>query len=112
MWKNAVRLKRLESASVTPCPKADPSYRGTSLIGNSPLPQDHHRTLDRPTVGSEGGAVSYERGTPVLSFPESGPSENMSTLSAPGARSVSNLQVSPVQGYLAHKKQRPPMTLQ
>ena len=50
------------------------SYRGTSLIRNSPPPKDHHRTLDTPTVGSYEGGVSYERGTPVgVSVHERGP---------------------------------------
>ena len=41
------------------------SYRGTSLMRNSPPPKDHHMTLDSPTVGSWERGVSYERSTPV-----------------------------------------------
>ena len=45
----------------------DQDYRGTSLIRNSPPPQDHHRTLGVESYCRvmEGG-VSHERGTPVL----------------------------------------------
>ena len=50
-------------------------YRGTSLLKKRPPLQDHYRALDRPTVGSQGVAVSYDRGTPVtLSFPARFPS--------------------------------------
>jgi len=45
-------------------------YRGTSLIRKRPLPRS---TVGpgpghRPTVGSSGGAFSYERGTPVAAL--------------------------------------------
>ena len=43
-------------------------YRGTSLIRNSPPPQDHHRALGTYYCRVLGGTVSYERGTPVLHF--------------------------------------------
>ena len=43
-----------------------PLYRVTSLIRNSPPPLGPpYSTRHSPTVGSQGGAVSYERGTPV-----------------------------------------------
>ena len=45
------------------------SYRGTSLMRNYPPPPGP--TWDpghRPTVGSYGKAVSYERGTPVQGY--------------------------------------------
>jgi len=40
-------------------------YRGISLIRNRLPPKDYQGPRHRPTVGSYGGAVSYERGTPV-----------------------------------------------
>ena len=41
-------------------------YRGTSLIRKCPPPLGTPQgPRHRPTVGSYGGAVSYERGTPV-----------------------------------------------
>ena len=41
-------------------------YRGTSLIINSPPPLGPPEgPKHSPTVGAKGGAVSYERGTPV-----------------------------------------------
>ena len=42
-------------------------YRGTSLIRNTPPPLGSQQgPRNRPTVGSYGEAVSYERGTPVF----------------------------------------------
>ena len=53
------------------------------------------KTETRPTVGSYGEAFSYERGTPV------------------GRRGTSRAGLlETIQGYLVHKKQRPPRTLQ
>ena len=56
-------------------------------------PSNHHRSLarHRATVGSDGGAVSYERGTsvPVL-----------------GMEHTNDPRV--LQGYLAHRKHPPP----
>ena len=40
-------------------------YRGTSLIRNCPSPRTHQGRRHRPTAGSKGEAVSYERGSPV-----------------------------------------------
>ena len=61
-----------------------PQYRGTSLIRNRRVPKDHPRALD--IVLLLGGAVSYERGIPVMQ--------------------------QRVQGYLAHEKLPPARTLQ
>ena len=46
-----------------------PPYRGTSPIRKRPPSRTPHRTLgiNRPTVGSQGGAFSHKRGTPVPS---------------------------------------------
>jgi hypothetical protein len=68
------------------------SYRGTSLMRNTPLLGPYRRTMHRvlcPMVVLRGGAVSYERGTPVLQG-----------TSRPSAAA---------QGYFAHKKQPPPV---
>ena len=40
-------------------------YGDTSLIRNNLSPQDHHRPRLGPSVGSWGGVVAYEGGTPV-----------------------------------------------
>ena len=46
-------------------------YRGTSLVRTRVLTQDHRKATDRPTVGPEGVAAPYGRGTsnigPLLS---------------------------------------------
>ena len=58
-----------------------------------------HRALDSPTVGSCGGAVSYERGTPVAG---EGPKRSGEAWLSLGIG---------LQGYLAHKKMHSPRTL-
>ena len=50
--------------SPTRCPEKMQGY----LAQETPPPRVHHRSLDIPTVGSEEGVVSYERGTPVPSY--------------------------------------------
>ena len=40
-------------------------YRGTSLMRKRPPPEPTQGPTHRPTAGSQGVAVSYERGTPV-----------------------------------------------
>ena len=99
-------------------------YRGTSLIRKrAPLgPYMYSRTMPRDLGWSlGGGAVSYERGTPVsLNFRSTG-------LLGPVSRVRKNRRRRrhvtlpqwregpirpPVQGYLAHKKLIPPRTLQ
>ena len=45
--------------------------QGYLVHKKQPPPQDRHMALETDTtVGSYGGDVSYERGTPVLSFPQ------------------------------------------
>ena len=62
----AQTCKPSATASTRTC-RAESGYRGTSLIRNSaslgPYSRTMHRTLWKPWLG--GGAVSYERGTPV-----------------------------------------------
>ena len=55
-----------------------------------------------------GGVVSYERGTPVAIEADR---DRRRVVTARAARLVCSL-VTASQGYLAHKKQRPPRTLQ
>ena len=43
----------------------NPFYWGTSLIRKTPLLGPNSRTIQAPMVVLGGGAVSYERGTPV-----------------------------------------------
>ena len=67
-------------------------YRGASLIIYSAPLGPCSRTVPRARGG---GAVSYERGTPVVVLgPDGG---------------VSHLPHGPVQGYLAHQKQPLPL---
>ena len=48
-------------------------YRGTSLISDCPSPGPYSRPMPRPLWWSlEGGAVSYERGTPVSPVMDAG----------------------------------------
>jgi len=47
------------------CIRKHASYRSTSLIRTSPPPGPPYGPRHEPTVGSLGGVVSYERGTPV-----------------------------------------------
>jgi len=41
-------------------------HKSPDSIKKLPPPKDHRTAPGRPTVGSQGVAVSYERGTPVV----------------------------------------------
>jgi len=100
------------------------SYRGTSLIRNTPLVGPYSRTIPRVIwwsflplsslpvphaaplsarlqgyLAHEGGD-SYERGTPVGT-------STAGTLTPPRT-AVASFLLDPIQGYLAHKKTRTP----
>ena len=63
---NAVFLEPFDDAFsgvVVLCNVTVVTYRGTSPIWKRPPPWDPRH---RPTVGSYGGAFSYERGIPVV----------------------------------------------
>ena len=84
-------------------------YRGTSLIKNCLLPGPYSRTMPRALRWALGrGAVSHERGSLLQGRPSS-------TRPPAGTESGSSFDEkkrrnppSPVQGYLAQKKQQPP----
>ena len=59
-----VPLYRLARASCDHLVSSD--YRGTSLIRNLPHLGPYSRPMPGPLGGPKGVAVSYERGTPVL----------------------------------------------
>ena len=49
-----------------PTDEIDFEYRGTSLKRNSPPPRAAKGSRHIATVGSQEGAISYDRGAPVL----------------------------------------------
>ena len=65
-----------------------------------------------PTVGSYGVAVSYEQGTHAGCRAATNQRSDLEKPEDAGVRNDSSLAVQTLQGYLAHKKQCPPRTLQ
>ena len=99
----------LGAMEVHGCPNPDPQStthcRGTSLIRNSPPPQDPPRTLGIGLLKGPKGRMFLMSAVPLYSQP--------TTLGVRGDWRARVPQPgptihNPLQGYLAHKKQPPP----